>query len=76
MYLQTEHVRPVTPDREALMTVCRSTEERGHIIKMAQYDVLEAHNKLDRQEEQKFYADVCWCSLLPLLVPPVLSTFL
>lgn len=56
--LQSEGVRPVTPDMEAIEAITRGIEERAQIVCGTQIELLEAQQNQDVLDEQEFYAEV------------------
>lgn len=56
--LNTEQLRPVTPDMEAIEAISRAIEERVHIVAGTQHELLEAQNNQDALDEQEFYSEV------------------
>ncbi|CAL1536351.1 unnamed protein product [Lymnaea stagnalis] len=56
--LQTENVRPVTPDREAIEAISRAIEERAVIVASTQQELIEAQKNQDVLDEQEFYAEM------------------
>ncbi|XP_041367843.1 cilia- and flagella-associated protein 69-like [Gigantopelta aegis] len=56
--LEMEHIRPVSPDLEALEAISRAVEERAQIVGGTQIELLEAQRNQDILDEQEFYAEI------------------
>ncbi|XP_046371006.1 cilia- and flagella-associated protein 69-like [Haliotis rufescens] len=56
--LETERMRPVTPDLEAIEAISRAVEERAAIVASTQVELLEAQKNQDVLDEQEFYAEI------------------
>ena len=59
--LDQEHVRPTTPDLEAVEAISRAIENRAEIVAGTQQELLEANNNQEILDEQEFYAEVMYC---------------
>ena len=56
--LETEQIRPVTPDREALEAVTRTIHDRAEHVCQVQKELLEAQHQQNVLDEQEHYAEV------------------
>lgn len=56
--LQTERIRPVTPDQEALEAISRTIEDRAEHVSQVQRELLDAQSQQDLIEEQQFYNEI------------------
>lgn len=56
--LSLEGVRPISPDQEALSTICKIAEDTAKRIVEEQNSILEHHQKEDISEEKLTYTEV------------------
>lgn len=56
--LSLEGVRPISPDQEALSTICKIAEDTAKRIVEEQNSILEHHQKEDIREEKLTYTEV------------------
>lgn len=56
--LDQEHVRPTTPDLEAVEAISRAIDNRAEIVAGTQQELLEAQHSQDVLNEQEFYAEI------------------
>lgn len=56
--LRSEGVRPISPDEEALSTICRISEDTAKKVLAEQNRILEQQEKEDIREEELMYTKV------------------
>lgn len=56
--LQSEGLRPITPDGEALEAISRTVQDRATHVVEVQKELLQAQNQQHLMEEQEFYAEI------------------
>lgn len=61
--LSLDGVRPISPDEEALSTICKITEDTARRVAAEQNSILEQREKEELGEEELMYAEV------PRIVP-------
>lgn len=61
--LSLDGVRPITPDEEALSTICKIAEDTAQRVTAEQNSILEQQEKEDISEEELMYTEVLRVSL-------------
>ncbi|XP_029299716.1 LOW QUALITY PROTEIN: cilia- and flagella-associated protein 69 [Cottoperca gobio] len=56
--LSLDGVRPITPDEEALIAVCKITEDKARTVATEQKSILEQQEKEDLGEEELMYTEI------------------
>ncbi|XP_075995551.1 cilia- and flagella-associated protein 69-like [Genypterus blacodes] len=56
--LVVDHVRPVSPDEEALSTICKIAEDTARRVAAEQRSILQQHQKDDSREEELMYKEI------------------
>lgn len=56
--LRLANVRPVSPDEEALSTICKISEDTARKVIAEQNSILEQQEKEDISEEELMYTEV------------------
>lgn len=70
--LSLDGVRPISPDEEALSTICKITEDTARRVAAEQNSILEQREKEELGEEKLMYTEVP--RTLPILTTTKLSS--